>query len=63
MKKYMSLCGKLKVMEVVGMEGKILDTKTRATVEVTETPNTFPNGYWFRQYSYITQLLCKFNRC
>lgn len=44
MEKYMSLCGKLKVMEVVGVEEKILDTKTRATVEVTETPNTFPNG-------------------
>lgn len=63
MEKCMSLCGKLKVMEVVGVEEKILDTKTRATVKVTETPNTFPNGYWFHQYNYITQLHYKFNRC
>ena len=47
MEQYMSPCGKLKVMELVGVEGKILDTKTRATVEVTETPNTFPNGTGF----------------
>lgn len=36
--------------------GKILDPKTRATMEVTEPPNTFPkaNGCWFHQYYYIT---------